>query len=665
VVGLDAQSGSAPLSDTVIVASGHSLAAPSPQTVGDTTYEWVSWSDGGDANHDVTVGDTDSTLTVTFEPMTDLGVTVSNGVTAVVPGTAVVYTAAFTNNGPSPVVGATVTVTPPSGVSGVTWSCSPAGGATCTPSGPGGVVDTVNLPVSAAVIYQLSVELPADYAGSCQVTGAVDAPTGIRDTDPSNDVATDEDPITPQADLAVTKDDGQNVAVPGQPISYAISVTNNGPSSVTEVVVVDAVPVVLVSPVFDAQSGSYDPQTGVWSGIALPPVGSIGLSLSATVSPLAEGILENTASVAPPSGTVDPAPGNDVASDVDVLADIRPPWVEAVGSVRPPGGGQLDASEVVSRSVTQLTLRYSEPMHDPPGDGDPRDVTNVYSYRLYGGHQGAGVHTTSCGPPSGADVSISVDEALFDPATQTVVLHVNDRVALPDRAYRLIGCGDALADEAGNALDGDGDGLGGDDFSIDFRIKGSNLARNPNIDRDLGNWDVGGPGVVHDPVVDVDLEPSSGAVHLGDAIGVGPWTVAQCVRAPLEGVVEIGAWVRIDSSTSDGPTVSLTTELFASSDCSGSPALAPRTTIQTGDSGDRLRRMLQRDTINAFVNADSARITISVATGGGPFDVFVDDIALVRIGVAEIFADDFETGDTTVWSRRFGQSDVPGDESGR
>ena len=53
-----------------------------------------------------------------------------------IPGTDVTYTVVATNAGPSAVTGTTIDVTPPSTLTGLTWSCVGAGGAVC-PNDPG------------------------------------------------------------------------------------------------------------------------------------------------------------------------------------------------------------------------------------------------------------------------------------------------------------------------------------------------------------------------------------------------------------------------------------------------------------------------------------------------------------------------------------------------
>ena len=56
----------APFTRTVIVGSANTVSAPTPQTVGGTTYDFVAWSDGGSATHTVVAGATGTTTTATY-----------------------------------------------------------------------------------------------------------------------------------------------------------------------------------------------------------------------------------------------------------------------------------------------------------------------------------------------------------------------------------------------------------------------------------------------------------------------------------------------------------------------------------------------------------------------------------------------------------------------
>jgi glucose/arabinose dehydrogenase len=59
-------SASTPFFRTVIVGSKNSTSAPSPQTLGGTTYEFASWSDGGVQSHDIVAPDAATTYTATY-----------------------------------------------------------------------------------------------------------------------------------------------------------------------------------------------------------------------------------------------------------------------------------------------------------------------------------------------------------------------------------------------------------------------------------------------------------------------------------------------------------------------------------------------------------------------------------------------------------------------
>jgi hypothetical protein len=57
-----------PFTRTVIVGSRNTIAAPLTQTLNSTSYAFVSWSDGGAAQHDVIASATPTTYTATYQP---------------------------------------------------------------------------------------------------------------------------------------------------------------------------------------------------------------------------------------------------------------------------------------------------------------------------------------------------------------------------------------------------------------------------------------------------------------------------------------------------------------------------------------------------------------------------------------------------------------------
>jgi glucose/arabinose dehydrogenase/PKD repeat protein len=63
-------SGTTPFTRTVIAGSKNSVSAPSPQTLGGTTYGFSSWSDGGAQSHDIVAPEAAATYTATYTAAT-------------------------------------------------------------------------------------------------------------------------------------------------------------------------------------------------------------------------------------------------------------------------------------------------------------------------------------------------------------------------------------------------------------------------------------------------------------------------------------------------------------------------------------------------------------------------------------------------------------------
>jgi uncharacterized repeat protein (TIGR01451 family) len=155
----------------------------------------------------------------------------------------------------------------------------------------------------------------------------------------------------PLTDLSITKDDGLTEIPAGDPVSYTITVTNNGPTAVSSVVVTDPVPPEILTPVFTPSEGSYDSETGVWTGLDLAATESVTLTLAGTLSSGATGSLVNTATVSLPGGAPDENPANDSDSDTDtitggpdmIFADDfesgdTSAWSSVIGGAAPIGG---------------------------------------------------------------------------------------------------------------------------------------------------------------------------------------------------------------------------------------------------------------------------------------------------------------------------------------
>ena len=109
------------ITSTFAVPAGYTTPDPivNPATVSSVT------PDPAPGNNTATA------MTAIAAPVMNLGITKTNGASTVVPGTVTTYTITVSNAGPSNAIGATVIDNLPAVLSGATWSCTGAGGATC------------------------------------------------------------------------------------------------------------------------------------------------------------------------------------------------------------------------------------------------------------------------------------------------------------------------------------------------------------------------------------------------------------------------------------------------------------------------------------------------------------------------------------------------------
>ncbi len=250
----------------------------------------------------------------------DLSITKTDGVTTAAPGGSVTYSITAANAGPD-AAAATVADTFPASLT-CTWTCAGAGGGTCSAAGSGNINDAVNLPVGASTTYTASCAVSASATGTLSNTATVAATTaGLTDPTPGNNSATDTDTLVPSADLGITLTDGVTSATAGGSVTYTIAASNAGPSNVTGATIVDTFPASLTCTWTCVGAGGG---TCTASGAGnindtanLPSGGSVTYTASCAVSASATGSLVNTATVT--SGTTDPNPGNNTATDTDAL----------------------------------------------------------------------------------------------------------------------------------------------------------------------------------------------------------------------------------------------------------------------------------------------------------------------------------------------------------
>ena len=154
--------------------------------------------------------------------------------------------------------------------------------------------------------------------------------------------------------------------------------------------------------------------------------------------------------------------------------DTIPPQVTWVGTYQDTGDGELVDGEVTGAAITRLDVRFSEPVQDT-GGLNPDDVTHPSNLLLFDDGGDSVFDTPDCiGGVASGDHQIPVDYDFMSYVTGSDLearMDLNGGGSLPNGNYRLLACGTtSIRDWAGNALDGDGNGVGGDDFRLDFTV---------------------------------------------------------------------------------------------------------------------------------------------------------------------------------------------------
>jgi uncharacterized repeat protein (TIGR01451 family) len=241
----------------------------------------------------------------------DLSITKTDGVATATAGGTTTYTIVASNAGPTAANPASVTDTFPAACTSVSYTSVAAGGATGNTAGPaaGNINDAaLNLPAGSSVTYTATCTISPAAVGTLVNTATISSAT--PDPNAANNSATDTDTLGATADLSLTK----TLTTPppimvGDNIVFALTVTNNGPSNATGVVVTDTLPAGLTYVSNDC-GAAFAAGTLTWNVGALAVSASATCNLTVTVTQA--GTINNTATA---TGTeADPTPANNAGT---------------------------------------------------------------------------------------------------------------------------------------------------------------------------------------------------------------------------------------------------------------------------------------------------------------------------------------------------------------
>jgi len=253
-----------------------------------------------------------ASATTTVNPSVDLVLTKTDSPDPVTAGNNLTYAINVSNNGASSATGVTVTDTLPAGVTLVSAStsqgiCSGTATITCT-------LGTLNATANAGVTIVVKPTAAGLLTNSASVS-AVE--TDLNSTNNSATANTTVNPpLTPVvADLSITKADSVDPVIAGDMLSYTITVKNNGPDMVSNVIVTDT----LAPGVTFVQATSGQ---GACNGTATITcqIGSLNSGANTNVTvfviPMVAGPLSNTASVSGAGNDPNSANNQDTESTV-------------------------------------------------------------------------------------------------------------------------------------------------------------------------------------------------------------------------------------------------------------------------------------------------------------------------------------------------------------
>ena len=255
------------------------------------------------------------------------------------PGSTVVYTLTITNDGPSVADNVTVNDPAPGGLTFVSTSGA------CTTAFPC-LLGTLQ-PAEVRVIT-VTFQVPASYTTPDPIVNVATVSTTTAGDLSINNTASASTPLAFAGDVAVVKTASTMSPGVGASFDYIITVTNLGPSNVTNVVITESLPVGVTYQAHVTSTGTYTPGTALWT---IPALAAGGGSATLTLTMRADqaGPLPNTATRTA-SDQPDPNGGNDFSTVTPVALNQTDLAIQKTG----PATVLANGTVVYTLTVTNL-----------------------------------------------------------------------------------------------------------------------------------------------------------------------------------------------------------------------------------------------------------------------------------------------------------------------
>ncbi|MGB5047727.1 MAG: hypothetical protein WBO46_02220, partial [Caldilineaceae bacterium] len=231
------------------------------------------------------------------------------------------YSLSVSNRGPSLARTVLLTDTLPAGL--LYTGSTPPAGASCSHSG--GVVTCALGDVGAGITQTVRINVSTLASASGSLTNNARLSSSAPDPTPGN-TASATVVANRLSDLQVTKRALISNLNVGGTVTYTVNVDNFGPSDATGVVISDVLPAGLtLLPPVSTSVGSYSQGTGLWTAGTVSAGQKVTMTLAATLSPAASGLVITNTALLNALDQTDPVPANNaqfVTFTVPLNADV-------------------------------------------------------------------------------------------------------------------------------------------------------------------------------------------------------------------------------------------------------------------------------------------------------------------------------------------------------